>query len=114
MSFFEGLGGQRSVPIYQLSEFQFGTLRHAANGGSIVFAVLDPAPSDPPEKRKQFIDERLQIDALVDLGILKDVSERFQESIETSRINNNNRGFVVVALTDIGLCMFQESKGKPN
>jgi hypothetical protein len=97
------------APIYALTEFQFGNLHHAANGNSVVFAVLEPASSDTPEKQTVMKDELLQIRDLIDLKLLKDVSDKFKEGIEASRLNNN-RGFIVVALTDASVLMFKGSK----
>lgn len=115
MSFFEGLGGKKPCRSYQLSDFQFGVLHSAANGGSVAFAVLESIPSDPPQQQEVYENELRQIKELVEVGLLENISDQFLEGIKMSKLNNNNRGYMVAKMTDVSLLMFRKSAiRKPN
>jgi hypothetical protein len=95
--------------IYQLSEFQNKSLSIAANGKSICFAILESSDSDPQDTKEKLDKDFHEIEDLVRLELVKDVSEKFTEQIQLSRINNG-RGYKVVALTEVGLRMFANAK----
>lgn len=92
-----------------LSLFQYDNMTRAANGDSIVFAVIEASDKDTPDARKRRETEMVEILELIELGLLKNVSEKFTEQIEVCKLQNH-RGYIVVALTDIGLDMFKEDK----
>lgn len=93
---------------YQLSEFQYANLVRSANSSTIVFAALEPSDSDSAEQREKYERQLREMDDLIHLGLVKDVSEKFHDSIELSRMNNK-RGYRVLALTEHALDMFHES-----
>ena len=93
--------------MIELSEFQYKTLNDAANGDSKAFIVLHPSPSDSPEKKASHEKDVQAASQLVIIGLAEDVSAKFKDSIEMSKINSN-REFQVLIITDIGLKMFTD------
>lgn len=91
---------------YKLSKFQVAILRQAAGGETTLFAVLTPNPEiDNPESLKRLKrEERLLLD-FVNLGLAKDVSDKFKEGIEKCKIDTK-RAYKVLALTRMGNLMF--------
>lgn len=91
---------------HELSEFQVANLTVACDGtNSKAFAIIEPIETDTPE-RYSLLDRNLdEIEDLIHLGFLTDVSDRFTEQIELCKINNH-RGYIVVAVTDAALMMF--------
>lgn len=92
--------------IYQINKLQLAVLRRAATGESRVYAVLLPNPEidDLVRLTRLKQEEKLMRD-LVNLGLTKDVSSEFSESINKCKIDTK-RGYEVHALTDIGQLMF--------
>lgn len=95
--------------IYELSEYQFGALHDACNGGSICFAALRSSPKDSPEKAEEIDGQYQEILDLIRLDLLSDVSDKFGEQIQVAKINSN-REFIVVAVTDLAILMFRGSE----
>ena len=93
--------------IYPLTQFQAANLLRGANNGTRVFAILEPSPTDSEERRKQLVREMDEMNDLISLGLLTDISKDFEEPIKVSKLNNN-RGFSVVRLTDQAIIMFHE------
>jgi hypothetical protein len=97
--------------IFALSEKQHNTMVYAANEGSAVFAALETAPTDSEKMRAELETSMKELRELAGAGLLEDVSGKFSESITVSRMNNN-RGFVVFALTPEAILMFREGEKK--
>lgn len=91
--------------IYELTEFQFANLYRSANGNSICFAVLESCDKDDDETKETFNRQLRETRELIDLGLLTDVSDKFKEQIQVSKINSN-RGYIVVSLTDHAVTLF--------
>ena len=93
--------------IYELTKYQAANLKKSANQpGCTVFAVVGAAPDDTKEQQATLEKELKEMGDLVELGLLKDVSEDFGESIKVSEIANK-RSFKVYAITETGLLMFR-------
>lgn len=97
-----------AMEIKELTKFQAAMMHKAANHGNAVFAVLEPSEEiDETVKRKQLAQELAEMKELVTLGLAVDVSEKFAEPIQVCRINNK-RGFIVLAISELGRMMFAE------
>lgn len=99
---------------YELSEFQVANLTCACDGeNSRAFAIYKPNDDvDTPARYARFDRNLDEIEDLIHLGFLTDVSDRFTEQIELCKINNN-RGYIAVAVTEQALMMFgPEKKGR--
>ena len=96
------------TPIHELTKFQVANLVRAANGGSTVFAVVESGEKDTGERKETLESHVREIRQLIDLGLLTEVSEKFQEPIQVCKLQNG-RGFIVVQLTDQALLMFSEA-----
>ena len=96
------------TPIHELTKFQVATLVRAANGGSTVFAVVESGEKDTGERKETLESHVREIRQLIDLGLLTEVSEKFQEPIQVCKLQNG-RGFIVVQLTDQAQLMFSEA-----
>jgi len=96
------------TPIHELTKFQVANLVRAANGGSTVFAVVESGEKDTGERKETLESHVREIRQLIDLGLLTEVSEKFQEPIQVCKLQNG-RGFIVVQLTDQAQLMFSEA-----
>lgn len=92
---------------YPMTQYQFDAIRSALDSGTVCFAHVDSLPTDPQEKQSTQAQQRRELNELEDLGILRNVSDRFKEAIETSKLNNKERGFRVFMVTEAGMMMFQ-------
>lgn len=99
------------TPIHELTPFQTANLVRAANGGSTVFAVIEPGETDPPERKETLEGHIREIRQLIDIGLLTDVSSKFVEPIQVSLLQNK-RGFIVVQLTEQAAMMFAEGSSR--
>lgn len=99
------------TPIYELSPALTATLHAAANGDSPVFALVEAREDDKPERKKVLAAELEEINDLINLDLLKDVSADFEEQITHCRIAHGF-GYKVVTLTDIGMAMFKDTGKK--
>lgn len=97
--------------IYELSQNQFDLLSIAANGGSLVFASVEPTEDDPPYKKKKLTEEMQQIKDLITLGFLTNVSHKFKETIQVAKINHN-RGILITSVTPLGVACFRDIKNR--
>jgi hypothetical protein len=95
--------------IYEVSKTVAEALTACADSEGYTFAVLEPREDETPERKQQLHAEASEIDDLVQLDILKDVSYRFAEQINNCR-REHGFGYTVVAMTDIGVAMFRSSK----
>ena len=96
---------------YELSKFQAATLTHAANDGTRAFIVMESAPTDSEERRKLHDKDLREMLALVDEGLLVDITENFDTIIEEER-RKSGRGCRVMSLTDVAIMMFCSTKAK--
>jgi hypothetical protein len=95
------------MSIHELTQFQTANLVRAANGGSTVFAVIEAGEKDAPERKETLNGHIREIRQLIEWGLLTDVSDKFTEPIQVSKLNNG-RGFVAVQLTEQAALMFSE------
>ena len=95
--------------IYELTKFQTENLVRAANGGSIVFAVMKPSEKDSPEKKAKFEGNLAEMMDLVRIGLLEDISPDFTESIKACELNNDGRSIAIVKLTTHAQLMFADA-----
>lgn len=99
--------------IYQLTEYQYNVLKSTtAEGGSVCFAHIDSAEGDPDKTERDA--QRTELLALIELGLMSDVTNKFSESLTVSKLNNKNRGFIVLCLTENGIIMFRNGEGSKN
>lgn len=93
--------------IYHLTEFQFKNLDNAANNSqTTVLAILDTHPTDSLENLRVLEKNQREMQDLVNLGLMRDISESFSDSIN-EHLAKGERGYKIVILTDEGLKMFR-------
>jgi hypothetical protein len=117
MAFFEGVGGRKTNAwTYELSPFQYAKLRRIAFEHPPIFALIGPIPgeNDPKEKLALIADERRQIEDLIDLGLLLDVSDKFQATVEQVRAENNRECRILTATERSKLMFGSKNKGSIN
>lgn len=94
--------------IYELSESISSTLIATANGDSVVFALLEPRDDDTPDRKKRLAEELVEINDLIQLDLLKDVSKDFIDQIAHCKASHGF-GYKVVAMTDTAVLMFRKT-----
>lgn len=95
--------------IYTLTDFQLRNLMEAANGKVNSFAVVEPSPKDDHDIRAKLEQYMKEIDDLMKLGLVEDISEGFQEAIQQKR-EQEGRGFLIYTVTQTGFLMFNGHK----
>lgn len=96
--------------IYELTPSVAEALSACADGGlGYTFAVLEPREDDSFERKRALASESAEIQDLINLDLLEDVSPRFHHQIENCR-NNHGFGYKVVQLSPIAVMLFQETK----
>lgn len=95
-----------SIP--QLTEFQYKSLDLTANRTVTSFAVLEAPETDTVERKEKAAKNMGDIDGLIRLGLVTDVSEFYAESIEDARAVHGS-GYRVFTLTDHAVKMFRSS-----
>lgn len=92
--------------IYELSQFQFDALYNACNGGSLAFAVLKPSEEDAQPKKAQIADQLRQIEELLELKLIEDISSKFKDTVQLAK-TNHKRDIMIVAMTPMGIACFR-------
>lgn len=102
-------------PITELSKYQFDMMDMMANAPAArVLSLLHPREDDSTQRYKELNDQHEQLKALVDLGLVRDVSGQYQLIREAAR-NQHGRDLSMFELTSIGQQMFEDyGKRKAN
>lgn len=90
---------------YQLTEFQHKTLMAVANGSNPVAFVVEAIPEDDAETVARLNKQVEEMNDLVQLGFLKDVSGKMAEAVLATKLKAG-RGYKPYLITDIGFDMF--------
>jgi hypothetical protein len=99
------LSKPRVSGIYELSERQFNTLKDTANSEHVVFSIINTLETDSEEMKEEAISLTKEIEDLIKMGLVKNVSDQFTESINMSKLKNG-REFNVYSLTPDSVLMF--------
>ena len=97
--------------MLELNKFQHELLMVAANSGNMVFVTVHPNEHDTAEKYKALAEDVASVKQLVEQGFAIDISNRFAEQIEMSKVNNN-RAISVYSLTKMGFQMFNNCESR--
>lgn len=83
----------------------------STNGEQPISVLLIPNPGDLPERKDSMNRNVNDMDDLIELGFIRDISDAFKQQIEQS-VAVKNRSYRVLIPTDIGFKMFQELAGR--
>lgn len=99
--------------IYQMSERVYDALTMCASNNYHAFAVLEPKETDieDPKRRKDLLADLEEIKKLQHLGLLKDISSRYQSEI-AGYTKEHGFSYKVVELTKESILMFANSKNR--
>ena len=104
------------MKIPQLTHSQYEVLTSMGKSNATFIAVPESNEGDDPEFRAKLLNRMNEIEDLVTLEILKDVSneEKFAKIIQEAK--SQGRSFRVFILTEIGFMMFAVTtdEGKSN
>lgn len=90
----------------QLAKGQVELLTKTAISGNLCFAQIQPLPDDT-DKQKQLIAEDIaSITQLVEYGLIEKISDKFGDTVELFKQNNQGRSIEVYKLTVNGYVMF--------
>jgi hypothetical protein len=93
----------------QLTEFQYNSLRDAANGELNTYMLVKPnAALDPVEQFELWTRNNQETEQLCQMGLLEDVSTSFAQNIQ-AHAHMTGRLFRVFKITEIGKAMFDEA-----
>jgi hypothetical protein len=101
-------GGGQAASIPTLTDFQFASMRDAANSSIDLYLLMRPHILDGGEQYVEYVSNNIETDELLELGLLEDVSERYAERIRAER-QVSGRVFRVIRITAQGKAMFNES-----
>lgn len=104
--------GRTKIDIYELSEDLYDTLIVAANGDSPTFALLEPREDEEPERRKRLNREMAEIEDLIQMDLLKDVSDNWAPQIAVCKIQYGF-SYRVVTMTEMAMMMFTKGRKEP-
>lgn len=102
--------GRLVTDMYELSKYVYATLVAAANSDSVTFTLLEPRADETGVRYAAMMAEVVEINDLINMELLRDVSDRFTEQIEICKINHGF-GYKVVTMTDAAVLMFKHRKG---
>jgi hypothetical protein len=94
--------------IYQLNDFQLTQLILSTSGLNPILALLDIAPEDDAELKEKLNRYSADMEALISIGLLQDVSESMAERIENTRMQVG-RGYRALVPTKEALRMFKDA-----
>ena len=97
--------------FYSMSETVYEALSVCADAEYYTFALLEPKIDDPPERKKELEKEQQEINDLIKLDILNDVSYKFISQIKECK-DEHGFGYKVVELTEAGILMFRNIKDR--
>lgn len=94
--------------MLKMTEFQYESLKDVAGSNLLTYMLVKPnALLDSPEVFAKWTTSNLETDALVEAGLLDDVSTDFSNAI-TENAHSTGRIFRVFKITDAGKAMFSE------
>lgn len=91
--------------IYQLSEYQFKVLKDIAPGKGQAIVLPELLGTDPEDVVKHVSEHRADLEDLIVLGLMEDLTSSMLEPIIKQRIETG-RGYDIYGITDIGRRMF--------
>jgi molybdopterin biosynthesis enzyme len=94
--------------IYELNDFQVSQLLLATNGLTPILALLDTAPDDEPDLAEKLNRYANDMEALVTIGLLEDISESMRERIEDGA-KKMGRGYRALVATKEAKLMFHDA-----
>lgn len=97
--------------VYQISETIYEALQVCADSEYYTFAVLEPREDDDKDRRKALKAELDEILDLVQLDLLKDISDKYKSMIKHCQ-QEHGFGYRVLELTQAGILMFTNVKGR--
>lgn len=101
-------------PITELTEFQFTAMDTMANTVGKVLSYLHPREDDSTSRFNEFSKAIDQMKILVDLGLVREVSDQYQLIREAAR-HQHGRDLSFFELTPVGKKMFEDyEKRMPN
>lgn len=95
------------TPIYEISTAVADALTACVSNAVFTFAVISPAHQDSIERKRKLQAEWAEIEDLVNMDLLRDVSFKFHEQIKDCQ---DKHGFTyrVVELTEIAVHLFSD------
>ncbi len=91
--------------IYQLSAYQFRVLKDIAPDKGQAIVLPELIGTDPDDVVKHVSEHRADIQDLIVLGFMEDLTSQMLEAITKQRIEKG-RGYEIYGITDIGKRMF--------
>jgi hypothetical protein len=95
------------MKLMQLTEFQHVSLLECANGMCDNYMLVRPNAADTAEQIKLWSKNNKETDALVQMGLLANVSEEFCDQID-AHFRASGRVFRMFRITTQGKAMFSE------
>jgi hypothetical protein len=96
------------INIYAITQPIYEALSACADAEFYVFALLEPTHDDSKERKKEIEQETKEIEDLINLDLLKDISYRYTSQIKDCR-EEHGHGYKVLELTEAGILMFSNS-----
>lgn len=95
--------------FYSMSENVYEALEICASSEYYTFACLEPREDETIERKKALENEMAEINDLVNLDLLKDISHKYKSMIRHCR-EEHGFGYKVLELTQAGILMFSNTK----
>lgn len=99
------------VDIYELTEYQFRVLSDIAPSEGQAIILPELLDTDSEAAVRIVNRHRSDLEDLVVLGLMEDLTSSMLEAITKQRAKNG-RGYDVYGITDIGRCMFARQASK--
>jgi hypothetical protein len=100
----------KMTEIYELSPNVADALLACAEGNNTyTFAVIEAREDDPPERKRILAAEASEINDLINMDLLSDVSYKFHDQIKAC-LAHHGFGYKVVAMTEPAILMFSNTK----
>lgn len=97
--------------IYQMSETVYDALTICASNEYYTFAVLEPSETSDSDRRDRLLKDLEEIKDLVQLGLLRDISAKYNKEI-AKYLQEYGSSYKVVELTKEGILMFSNAKDR--
>ena len=94
------------IDIPEISEAQLSIMHFVISEAPIMVRMKPDAARDTPEMFKNYTKTSEDVDKLVALGLLEDVTDKNRALVESASLNNDGRLFSVFVPTKIGRLLF--------
>ncbi len=94
-----------------MTEKVYEALTVCAENQYYTFAVIEPTLDETPKRRKDLLRDLEEVNDLVQLGLLRDISARYTGEIAKC-LQERGYGYKVVELTKEGMLMFANAKDR--